>query len=56
MTHEEKKMGMRLTKSPELTNTTPKVVPGERIQIKFENVDMEQDSFGLLDDPKPQQS
>lgn len=53
MTHEEKKMGMRLTKSPELTNTTPKVVPGERIQIKFENVDLDADSFGLLSDPKP---
>ena len=52
LTHEEKMTGgNRLSKPVEMTNV--KVVPGEMISIKFEDVDLDAiDSFGLLDDPK----
>lgn len=50
LTHEEKMMGgTRMTKQAELINT--KVAPGENISIKFEDVDLDADSFGLLSDP-----
>jgi hypothetical protein len=50
MTHEEKIVGSRMSQPVEMTNT--KIVPGEKISIKFEEVDLDSDSFGLLDDPK----
>jgi len=53
-THEEKAVGARMSKPVSLVNT--QVVPGESISISFEDVDLDSDSFGLLSDPKPQQS
>ena len=54
LTHEERMVGGRMDKPAEFINT--KVKPGEGISITFEDVDLDSDSFGLLTDPKPQQS
>jgi len=50
MTHEEKLVGAYMLPEVDMINT--KVVPGEKISITFEDVDLDADSFGLLDDPK----
>lgn len=52
MTEEERLTGARLSKPVEMTNV--KVVPGQEIRIKFEEFDLEADSFGLRDDAKKQ--
>lgn len=49
-THEDQKTGRRHSAEAEMSNV--KVKPGERISMTFGNVDLEGDSFGLLDDPK----
>ncbi len=50
-TPEEQKTGHRHSAPAEMSNV--QVKPGEKIKMTFGNVDLEGDSFGLLDDPKP---
>jgi hypothetical protein len=50
-TAEEKITGGKLSKPAELTNV--KVDPGRKIEMSFETIDLDQDSFGLLDKPEP---
>lgn len=50
-THEEKVTGAgRLSKPSEMANV--RVEPGRKIEMSFGDVDLDQDGFGLLDDPK----
>ncbi len=41
---------MKKDKDPELVMSTPKAIP-QGITMRFEDVDLDQDSFGILDNP-----